>query len=453
MNQQKQDFSVFKARRKELLARITELHPDRKNGLIMLIAGFESDRMRFWQESSFFYYTGIVEPGTVLTIDMKGHTTLYIPNCGDVRSQWVYSPIHLTQDNAKNLGIDVVTVLGDRCAGYQLFPFFKQENYGIILKKLQELVQQKGTLFTLYPDNEHAYVEQRLIIQRLQTLMPHLSQHIFDISSLVAMMRRRKDRFEIDRINKAIEITELAQEAAAQAIEEGILECEIQASLEYMMLGSASRPAFPSIVATGKNATILHYNQNEGSLKNGELVVIDIGAMYDGYCADITRTYPVSGKFSKRQRELYDIVLETQQYIADKAMPGMYLNNAEYPDKSLNHLARAHLKKAGYEQYFIHGIGHYLGLDVHDVGSVKDPLQEHDVFTIEPGIYIPQEGIGIRIEDDYWMARKGAICLSEALPKEAGDIEQLVQQSFEDSYEDMDQMAANMMQDLEETEH
>ncbi len=453
MHNKKQDFSVFKTRRKELLTRITELYPDKKNGLVMLIAGFESDRVRFWQESSFFYYTGITEPGTVLTIDMAGHTTLYIPNCGDVRGQWVYSSVSLTQDNAKNLAIDTVTILGDRCAGYQLFPFFRQENYGHMLAKLKALVQEKGTLFTLYPDNEHAYVEQRLIIHRLQMLVNNLSNHILDISPLVAAMRRRKDRFEIDRINKAIEITELAQEAAAQAIEEGILECEVQASLEYMMLGSGSRPAFPSIVATGKNATILHYNQNEGSLKNGELVVVDIGAMYEGYCADLTRTYPVSGKFSKRQRELYEIVLETQQYVADKAMPGMYLNNADSPETSLHHIAKAYLKKAGYEQYFIHGIGHYLGLDVHDVGSAKEPLQEHDVFTIEPGIYIPAEGIGIRIEDDYWMARKGAICLSENLPKDPTDIEALVQQTLEDTYdEDMDEME-DMMHEMEETEH
>ncbi len=452
MNHQKQDFSIFKTRRKELVNRLQEQYPDTQQGLIVLIAGFEADRVRFWQESSFFYYTGITEPGTVLTMDMAGHTTLYVPNCGDTRAQWVYSSIQLTEANAKTLGMDTVTTLGDRCTGYQLFPFFKQENYGHILKKLKALVQEKGKLFTLYPDNEHAYVEQRLIIQRLNMMVPSLWEHIVDISMVVAAMRRRKDRFEIDRINKAIEITELAQEAAAQAIEEGILECEVQASLEYMMLGSGSRPAFPSIVATGKNATILHYFQNEGSLKNGELVVVDIGAVYEGYCADITRTYPVSGKFSKRQRELYDIVLDTQQAVADKAVPGMYLNNAEYPDKSLHHIAKAFLKKAGYEHYFVHGIGHFLGLDVHDVGNGKEPLQEHDVFTIEPGIYIPQEGIGIRIEDDYWMAKKGAICLSENLPKEAGHIEELVQQSLDD--EEMDEeMAATMMHEMEETEH
>jgi Xaa-Pro aminopeptidase len=389
-------------------------------------------------------------------MDFSGHTTLYIPNCGDVRSKWMHSPVSLTQDNAKNLGIDTIATLGDRCAGYQLFPFFKMASYGNIVALLEKVIKEKGTLFTLHPDNEHAYVEQRLVLNRLQTLLPHLASSIVDISPVVGEMRRRKDGFEIDRISKAIDITVLAQEAAAQAIEPGILECEVQASLEYMMTGSASRPAFPSIVATGKNATILHYMQNEGTLKNGELVVVDIGAVYDGYCADLTRTYPVSGQFSKRQRELYQIVLDTQLHVADKAMPGMYLNNAEYPDKSLHHIALAYLKKHGYDHYFIHGIGHFLGLDVHDVGNAKTPLQEQDVFTIEPGIYIPEEGIGIRIEDDFWMAKKGVICLSEHLPKDPHDIETLVQQSLQNDEmpdEDDIQHMSMMMDDLEEIEH
>ena len=239
----------------------------------------------------------------------------------------------------------------------------------------------------------------------------------------------------VARISRAIEITELAHEAAAQAIEPGILECEVQASLEYIMTASGSRPAFPSIVATGKNATILHYMANEAPLASGDLVVVDIGATQDGYCADLTRTYPVSGKFTKRQLELYKIVLDTQMYIADLAKPGMYLNHADHPEQSLHHLAKAFLKKHGLDQYFVHGIGHFLGLDVHDVGNVKEPLQENDVFTIEPGVYIPEEGIGIRIEDDYLIVKKGAICLSEHLPKDPAMIEEMVQEKLEDQHE------------------
>ncbi len=435
-----QDFSIYKARRKELVQAVKQAHVTDDQGLIMLIAGFENDRYAFWQESSFFYYTGLTEPGAVLVMDFSGKTDLYIPNCGDVRKKWMHSPVAVTQENAKHLGVEQVMVLGDQCSGYQLFPFFKQQSYGHVIARLQQLVAQNANLFTLYPENEHEYVEQRLVINNLQKFVPGLSDCVVDVSSFVADMRRQKSTHEIDFITAAIDITVLAQAAAAQAIGPDALECEVQASLEYIMTGSSTRLAFPSIVATGKNATILHYTANTSAMKKGDLVVVDIGAAFDGYCADLTRTYPVSGKFSKRQRELYNLVLDAQTYIADLAKPGMYLNNSDEPERSLHHLAQSFLKKHGYDQYFVHGIGHFLGLDVHDVGNVKEPLKENDVFTIEPGIYIPQEGIGIRIEDDFWMAKKGAICLSEDLPKDPVMIEQMAQETLQDQIDDFEEL-------------
>lgn len=422
-----QDFSLYATRRKRLLAQIKKTYPSHTSGLIMLAAGFECDRAAFWQESSFYYYTGITEPGVVLLIDLSGKSTLYIPNCGTVREQWMYSPVALTKGNAPMLGVDEVTVLGDQCEGYRLFPFFRSESYGHVLTRLKKLVAEKGTLFTLYPPNEHEYVEQRLVLHRLTTLIGGLSDQMVDISPLVADARRQKDEYELDMIMRAIETTILAHGAAVGTIEPDVCENEVQAILEYIMTASGSRPAFPSIVATGGNGTILHYTANEALLKQGDLVVVDIGATQGGYCADLTRTYPVSKTFTKRQRELYQLVLDTQTYVADCAKPGMYLNNADQPERSLHHLAKAFLKKHGYDQYFVHGIGHFLGLDVHDVGKVKEPLKEHDVFTIEPGIYIPKEGIGIRIEDDYLMTKKGVSCLSEELPKEPAMIEEMMQ--------------------------
>ena len=430
---QTKDFSIQNARRNDLLKIIMDEHDVPDGSLVLLCAGFENDRAAFWQESSFFYYTGITESATLLTLDFDSKTTLLIPNCGDTREKWIYSPISLTQENAKLLGVDEVTVLGDRCAGFQLFPFFKPEQYSHVIARLKHLVSQGASLYTLYPNNEHEYVEQRLVINHLSDFIPGLKSHIVDISSIVAQMRRSKDMQEIAHISKAVEIAELAHEAAAQAIKPGMLECEVQASLEYMMTGSASRPSFPSIVAAGKNATILHYTANTAELKNGDLVVVDIGSVFDGYCSDLTRTYPVSGKFTPRQKELYNLVLQAQEYIAELAKPGMYLRSNEHPEKSLHHLAVDFFKKHGYEKYFIHGLGHYLGLDVHDVGSYKTPLKENDIFTIEPGLYIPEEGIGIRIEDDYWMAKKGCISLSEHLPKSVEEIECLVQQQFDES--------------------
>ena len=172
----------------------------------------------------------------------------------------------------------------------------------------------------------------------------------------------------------------------------------------------------------------MHCTDSNNVLQAGELVIVDIGAEVDYYCADLTRTYPVSGKFSKRQRELYNAVLETQAYIEDLAKPGMFLKNNKEQDKSLHHLAKKFLEPKGLDKYFVHGIGHFLGLDVHDVGDRSRPLQNGDMFTIEPGVYIPEEGIGIRIEDNYFMAKDQVMCLSEELPKDPDSIERMMQE-------------------------
>lgn len=174
-------------------------------------------------------------------------------------------------------------------------------------------------------------------------------------------------------------------------------------------------------------------------LKNGQLIVVDIGAEIDHYCADLTRTYPVGGTFTKRQKELYTIVLECQELVASKAKPGMWLSNKEKPEQSLHHIAKKFLDERGYGKYFIHGIGHFLGIDVHDVGDVREPLRDGDVFTIEPGIYIPEENIGIRIEDNYWMVKDGVVCLSESLPKKPEDIEALMLADNESEEEEFDE--------------
>lgn len=423
------DFSLYKMRRHELVKRVKNAHPHTR-GLIVLFAGFEQDRVSFWQESSFYYYTGIVEPGVVTMLDLEGHATLFVPHFGKNRAQWMDTPLPLIQSNAAVLGFDEITNLGEECGGYQIFPFFKLSSYQRLIDRFKKLVSEDNRCFTLWPSDESRYIEQRLVINRLVAFISGLDQKIVDISQLVDDARRTKDTYEIDMISRAIEITGLAHEAAARAIKKGVLECEIQATLEYIMAGSGARPAFPSIVAAGSNATILHYMSRHSSVKNGDLVIIDIGAMWQGYCADITRTYPVSGTFDKKQRELYQVVLDTQEYVTDSAKPGMYLNNADIPEQSLHHGAQAFLRKYGYDQYFVHGIGHFLGLDVHDVGNIKQPLKEHDVFTIEPGIYIQKEGIGIRIEDDFMMTSRGAVCLSDHVPRSLQAIEEMVSESF-----------------------
>lgn len=210
-------------------------------------------------------------------------------------------------------------------------------------------------------------------------------------------MRMKKSEQEIARIYRAIDITITAYEAATSSIQDEIAECEIQATMEFVYTAHGCVPAFPTIVASGNNATILHYNKNSELLKQGDLVLIDTGVRCDQYCADLSRTYPISGKFTARQKALYEIVLEVQAQLAETIQPGYFINNKEQADRSLQHIAISLFKKYDLAHYFIHSIGHHLGLNVHDVANYAQPLEEGNVITIEPGLYIPEEQIGIRI--------------------------------------------------------
>lgn len=436
---QTDELSVYSSRRKELIESIKIEFPERAQGLVVLFGAFEEGAERFRQDKTFFYYTGVNEPATALVIDLSGKSTLYIPNCFEKRAQWMTLPEALVKRDVKALHVDAIELLGDECVGYELNSYFSEGEYAHMSARIKDTIAQEGSIFTTAPDNGHEYLSTRRTLDHLQKFIPELNASIVDISPCVATARRRKDVGEIEKIYRAIEITELAHESAIQTIKDGALESEVQASLEYMMIAAHARPAFPSIVGAGKHSTVLHYNRNDGVLKNGDLVLVDIGAEFNNYCADLTRTYPVSGTFSKRQKELYQIVLDTQNYIASLAKPGMWLKNKDKVDQSLHHLATKFLAKHGYDKYFPHGIGHFLGLDVHDVGESRVPLHEGDVITIEPGIYIPEENIGIRIEDNYWITKDGAVCLSENVFKEVDEIEQALQSALSDEDDDSEE--------------
>ncbi len=426
------NFSVFKERRNALITLVKNKYVGIK-GHILLFANFEQETISFRQEPSFYYLTGITEPATALTLDIvTGKVTLFVPNFGKERAKWVEGALEPSEHKAQELCVDSIEYLGEPCQGYQCHPFFSQNQYSHLIQSIQEWLGDDQKLFVFNPESSYGYVDQRFVLQRIEKLLPALSIALIDIANLVAQLRRKKTNYELELLYKAIDITSDAHETAARLIKPNAIEYEVQAGIEYTFISSGGTIAFPSIVGSGKNSTVLHYNANNGTLKSGDLVVVDIGAQFNYYCADITRTYPVSGAFTKRQRELYDLVLETQEYIASIAKPGMWLSNKEHEDESLNHLAKKFLHEKGYGHYFIHGIGHYLGLDVHDVGSYAEPLAAGDVFTIEPGIYIPEESLGIRIEDDYWVIDDGVVCLSENLPKTADDIEAMMKYQFEE---------------------
>ena len=174
----------------------------------------------------------------------------------------------------------------------------------------------------------------------------------------------------------------------------------------------------PSSLGSGPNGTVLHYTANDGVAGKGDLMVVDSGASYMGYAADVTRTFPVSGAFTKRQRELYELVLRSQKAAIEAVKPGATMVDVD-------EASRAVIEKAGLGDRYIHGIGHQLGLDVHD-STPDGPLKAGMVVTIEPGVYLPDEGIGIRIEDDILVTPKGRQNLTSAIPKAPADVERMV---------------------------
>ncbi len=414
------DFSIF-AQRRAALVDILKTSFGVEQGAVILFAGFEHEHYRYRQDSSFYYFTGIQEPATILWLELDGRATLYLPNYGDKRAVWMHTWLLPTEEVAQQIQVAEIKLLGALSKTFEICPLLHPEEYEQLLARLRSSVEQSRHLFTI---SKCMLMEQRFMLNQLANYIPNLHWH--DAAPQIAKLRRKKDSSEIEALYQAVDVTMMAHEGASRVIKPDNYEYQVQAALEYVFTEAGSQgAAFPSIVGSGINSTVLHYRENNRQMKKGDLVVVDIGAMYDQYCADLTRTFPVGGKFSDRQREVYNIVLDCQQFIAGIAAPGYWLNNKDEPDKSLNHLARAFLKeKANYE--LPHGIGHFLGLDVHDVGSSAEPLQEGDVITIEPGIYLPQEELGVRIEDNYWIVNGGNVCLSEQLPSSADEIEKLM---------------------------
>jgi Xaa-Pro aminopeptidase len=241
----------------------------------------------------------------------------------------------------------------------------------------------------------------------------------------VGRLRQVKEPGEVELMRRAIAITAEGIRRAASTLRPGLSEGALDGVVYAAFRGQgAEGVAFPSIVGSGFNATTLHYDQNAGSCVEGELVVVDVGARYGYYCGDLTRTLPVSGRFTDRQRALYEVVLNAHDLVAAAIRPGVTL--ADLRRVAFEAIDGSPLRGADggpLGQHFIHGIGHFLGLEAHDPGSESDALEPGMVITNEPGIYIPGESLGIRIEDDYLVTDEGAENLSAGLPTRPEEIE------------------------------
>jgi len=373
-----------------------------REGLVFIQADSANDEDRFFQSDDFWYLSNVDLPDIALAMKLGPggellDEVLFLPRYNEDFERW----------NGPRLQPGDAAAAATRFMRTATMP---ADSRGRIdeaaLGDALAAMGASGTLFTL--DAPEFAVPEGLTLDQDGTLRARLHT-----------ARLTKSDHEMECLQAAIDITTAAIHQALTAVTPGSHEYELQAAIDgtYLRLGS-ERPGFSSICAAGINAVTLHYADNRDELRDGELALMDVGAKYRYYCADVTRTVPINGRFSDRQRELYELVLLAQTTAAEAARPGMTL-------RDLHQVGHQVLTDAGYGQYFLHGLSHWLGLDVHDVGG-RVPIQEGYVFTIEPGIYIADEQIGIRIEDDYLMTANGAVKLSGAITSDPDEIEALL---------------------------
>ncbi|HEV7783571.1 MAG TPA: Xaa-Pro aminopeptidase [Chitinophagaceae bacterium] len=259
-------------------------------------------------------------------------------------------------------------------------------------------------------------------------------------AKIMKELRGIKTALEVEVLQKAIDITEVTFRRLLQFIKPGVMEYEIEAGIYHSFLSQrATGPAYGSIIAGGDNARILHYVSNNAECKDGEMILMDFGAEYGGYCADLTRTVPVNGKFTRRQKTVYNACLHLHDYAKSILKPGISI--VDYTDKVGEEATQQFLKiglikksdvknedpeNRAYRKYLYHGISHHLGIDVHDLGARVEPVKAGMVFTVEPGIYIEEEQMGVRIENNLWITKNGNKDLFKNIPITVEEIEALM---------------------------
>jgi Xaa-Pro aminopeptidase len=416
--------SEYRARRQKLMEQI-------KDGIVVLIGAREEDLGevgRFRQKNDFMYVTGVQTPHAFMMLIPAGiipnkpaQEIVFIPPRNRFQERWTGPQMGPGAEAEQLFGMPEVadaSKFNDRLREVLMSPAFKPDGPG---------GKPAAKVYTIIPSGTTAEIEREThFVETVRQAAPGVQ--VINVSPYVAELRKIKSAAEIGLLQKAIDITGEAQRDVARTIKPGVYEYEAQAVLEAAFTrNGAERPGFPSIVGSGIYSTVLHYNENRKKIEAGDTVVVDIGAEYSYYTADITRTYPASGKFTPRQREIYQLVLDAQR-AAEKAFKPGQTTLAQLNRVAIETIKASPLRdKQGstLEKYFIHGLGHWLGMDVHDVGNYSN-LPVGSVFTIEPGIYIPEEKLGVRIEDDYLVTETGLVKLSRQIPCEPDEIERLM---------------------------
>ena len=405
--------NVYLKRRKELMSRLEG------NNIVYifsneLIRRSADDTYPFQIDKNFYYLTGLQEDNMILEISNFNNiiiSKIFTLPHDEVMAKWIGS--RMTYEKIKEIsGVDYVydkaTFEGQVA---QMYNNNRCESYKICLD-----LWQYDTNRSITPTTKFA----KLLLDTY-FIIP------YDIYNELTSMRLIKDELEIENIKKAIAITDNGIKNIMDHARAGVNEMELEGAFLFrLMTQGCKKTAFSTILAGGKNATVLHYVENNEEVKDNEMVLCDLGATYDNYCGDITRTIPVNGKYTERQKEIYNCVLNGQQVVIDNAVKGKTLRELNdilisYYEKEL---PKINLHKP-VSTYYFHGVSHMLGLDTHDVDLKRGStiLDKGMVITVEPGLYIEVESIGIRIEDDILITDDKPIVLSKDIIKSIEDIE------------------------------
>ncbi len=380
----------------------------------------------FRQTSMFFYLTGVELPNAAVVIRPEdGTDALFLPPRNPNVEVWTGPKFGPGEEAADVLGFGEVLCLSPT----EVVLDARRRPVPGLEGRLQGWLSEPGAVLwtPLSPVSTDTELTPDLrFVARLRERLPTFATR--DVTGLVDELRMRKDDGEIELMRTAAAATVAGQRAAARAIDPGVREGQVEGVVYAAFRHEGAEGlAFPSIVGSGFNATTLHYDQNAGVCRDGELVVVDVGARYGYYCGDLTRTYPADRSFTERQRGLYDLVLEAHDRVADAIRPGVTifeLRKIAYGVFQDSPLRDGNGDRLG--RYFLHGLGHFLGLDAHDPGGDHVALEPGMVITNEPGLYLPDEQLGIRLENDHVVTASGNDNLSAALPMRADEVLELM---------------------------
>jgi Xaa-Pro aminopeptidase len=413
--------SVYAERRAKLAAQV--------DGPIVLwgFTGREevSQAYIFAQEENFYYLTGHNEEGAgliILPAGQKGEVpnvsreTLFLRGKNPQKEKW--NGVRMSPSDP---GIEART-------GFVSVKPFESDFRSLV----ENLAKTSPNLYTILPYQKElgGYPHEQAVVDWLQLVAPQ--SKLKDIRAQIGILRQIKSPGELAFLKEAIDLSLDSHLEAMKLMRPGLYEYQVAAKMvEIHAMGGSEAEGYAPIVGAGPNSTALHYDKLSRKIEDGDIVVLDVGAQYSGYSADITRTIPANGKFTPRQREIYEIVLGAQNAAIGALRPGV--DYCAKGDKSVYKLAYNYINSHGKDlhgkslgPYFIHGLGHQIGLDVHDPGEFCTPLQANMVITVEPGIYIPEENLGVRIEDDVLITESGHKLLSERLPRDPVEIERIM---------------------------